>query len=81
MNFPLCRYAPVTTSAPTNVTVLCRRNAVPGQPPCSPAAPMSDVNHDSATSLKIYAQIEVYAYDKILQAISDISSVMFERDF
>jgi hypothetical protein len=32
MNFPLCRYAPVTTSAPTNVTVLCRRNAVPGQP-------------------------------------------------
>ncbi|MHB6190094.1 hypothetical protein ACYBNF_27090, partial [Klebsiella pneumoniae] len=28
-----------------------------------------------------HTQIEVYAYDKILQAISDISSVMFERDF
>lgn len=25
--------------------------------------------------------IEVYVYEKILQAISDISSVMFERDF
>ncbi|VUT13895.1 hypothetical protein SB6413_05954 [Klebsiella pasteurii] len=25
MSFPLCRYALVTTSAPSNVTVLCRR--------------------------------------------------------
>jgi hypothetical protein len=32
MNFPLCRYAPVTTSAPSSVAVLCRRNVVPEQP-------------------------------------------------
>lgn len=25
--------------------------------------------------------IEVYVYEKILQAISDINSVMFEKDF
>ncbi len=80
MNFPLCRYAPVTTSVPTNVTVLCRRNAVPGIPLVRQLRPCLMLTKHSATCLKIYAKIEVYAYDKILQAISDISGASYPKE-